>query len=322
LNALHEGLKRAFPTRTVTVDTYNDDLSKVLFITDSPADSPAYHILVNGKDVVALGSEQPWIDPARIGEQRWVVYTARDGLKIPAVLDLPAGWKPGDAPLPAIVHPHGGPWARDSTGWDHGMMVPFLTTRGYAVLRPNYRGSTGLGRALTLAGDREWGQKMQDDKDDGAAWMVSQGIAAQDRIAIYGYSYGGFAAAAAVVRSPSPYQCAVSGAPVTDLAKLSHAWGDSRLQRIGQGKTVAGMDPMRNTDKAALPVLLFVGDRDVRTPAFHARNFHNAVKDRVSSTFVLIPDMPHGMPWYPRHVEESFGLVERFLKNDCGPGGL
>ncbi|MFY1080193.1 prolyl oligopeptidase family serine peptidase, partial [Escherichia coli] len=76
------------------------------------------------------------------------------------------------------------------TGW-----VPFLTSRGYAVLRPQYRGSADLGRSLLLAGDRQWGERMQDDKDDGAAWLVSQGIAARDRIAIFGYSYGGFAAA-------------------------------------------------------------------------------------------------------------------------------
>lgn len=322
LKALHEGLKRAYPTQSVSITGYNDDLSRLLFVTESAADSPAYHVLINGSDVVTLGSERPWVDPARIGEQRWVVYTARDGLKIPAVLDLPAGWKPADGPLPAIVHPHGGPWARDWAGWDGSGWVPFLTSRGYAVLRPNYRGSTGLGRALELAGDRQWGQKMQDDKDDGAAWLVSQGIAAKDRVAIFGYSYGGFAAAAAVVRSPSPYQCAISGAPVTDLAKLSAAWGSSRVMRVLQSQTVKGMDPMRNTDKAAIPVLLYVGDRDVRTPAFHARNFHNAVKGRVPSTLEIIADMPHSMPWYPRHVQVSLGLIEHFLKDQCGPGGL
>src|SRR5690606_21278656 len=149
-----------------------------------------------------------------------------------AILDLPAGWKPADGPLPAIIHPHGGPWARDHGGWAVSRWVPFLTARGYALLRPRYRGSAGLGRKLGLAGAAALGQKMQDDKDDGAAWLVKEGSADPDRIAIFGYSYGGFAAAAAAVRPDSPYQCAISGAPVTDLARIGRAWSDNFVQRI------------------------------------------------------------------------------------------
>ena len=176
--------------------------------------------------------------------------------------------------------------------------------------------------ALWLAGDGQWGLQMQDDKDDGAKWLVEQGIADADRIAIFGYSYGGFAAAAATVRPNSPYQCAISGAPVTDLGRLGASWSTNRVQRILQGKTVKGMDPMRNTDKAGIPILLYVGDRDVRTPAFHASDFHAAVRQAVPAQFELIPDMPHSMPWYPRHQESTLGLIERFLAEDCGPGGL
>lgn len=322
MKALTDGLKQAFPGQSVAVRSYNNDLSRLLFVTQSAKHPPAYHLLLDQKRVMTLGSERPWIDPDSIGEQRWVTYKARDGMEIPAILDLPVGWKQGDPPLPTIIHPHGGPWARDTTGWDFSGWVPFLTSRGYAVLRPNYRGSAGLGRALWLAGDAEWGQKMQDDKDDGAAWLVEQGIAAKDRIAIFGYSYGGFAAAAAVVRPDSPYQCAISGAPVTDLAKLGVTWSDNRIQRILQGRTVKGMDPMRNADKANIPLLTYVGDRDVRTPAFHARSFYDAVKGKVPAKFELIPDMPHSMPWYPRHQTRTLGLIEGFLKNECGPGGL
>lgn len=322
MKALHDGLQQAFPGQSVSLGNYSDDLSRVLFVTHSAQHPVTYHLLLDGKQVTTLGSERPWVDPKLIGEQRWVTYKARDGMEIPAILDLPAGWKQGDDPLPAIVHPHGGPWARDYTGWDRSGWVPFLTSRGYAVLRPNYRGSMGLGRDLWLAGDAEWGQKMQDDKDDGAAWLVEQGIAAADRIAIFGYSYGGFAAAAAVVRPDSPYQCAISGAPVTDLTKLGLRWSDNRLMRIIQGQTVKGMDPMKNADKANIPLLTFVGDRDVRTPAFHAKGFYDAVKGKVPAKLELIPDMPHSMPWYPRHQTVSLGLIEDFLRHECGPGGL
>lgn len=319
---IHALLKKSFPGTTVAITGYNDGLSKVLFTTSSARAAPAYHVLVDRRNVVTLGSERPWIDGTQIGEQRWVTYTARDGLEIPAILDLPAGWKQGDAPLPTIIHPHGGPWARDAAGWDRSGWVPFLTSRGYAVLRPQYRGSAGLGRKLWLAGDAEWGQKMQDDKDDGAAWLVKQGIADPGRIAIFGYSYGGFAAAAAAVRPNSPYQCAISGAPVTDLAKIGMSWSDNRLQRILQGNTVKGLDPMRHADKANIPILLYVGDRDVRTPAFHAKGFYDAVRASVPAKFELIEDMPHSMPWYYSHHAETLKLIEDFLRTDCGPDGL
>lgn len=322
MKAIHALLAKNFPGQTVSLTGYDDSLGRVLFTTESHRNPPAYHLLLDRKRIVTLGSQRPGVDPARIGEQRWVRYPARDGLSIPAILDLPAGWTPADGPLPTIIHPHGGPWARDYAGWDASGWVPFLTSRGYAVLRPQYRGSTDLGRKLWLAGDAEWGQKMQDDKDDGAAWLVKEGIADPKRLAIFGYSYGGFAAAAAVVRPNSPYQCAIAGAPVTDLNKLGWSWSENRLQRILQGKTVKGMDPMLNTDKANIPVLLYVGDRDVRTPAFHAEGFYQAVKGKVPAKFKLVADMPHSMPWYPRHQTETLGLIESFLKQECGPGGL
>jgi dipeptidyl aminopeptidase/acylaminoacyl peptidase len=318
MRAIHEGLKQAYPGQSVAILNYTDDRSKLLFSTESHRHPPSYHLLVDGKRVVTLGSERPGIDPASIGEQRWVTYPARDGMQIPGILDLPAGWTKEQGPLPTVIHPHGGPWSRDRGGWDASGWTAYFTSRGYAVLRPQYRGSAGLGRKLWLAGDAEWGQKMQDDKDDGARWLAEQGIADPKQLVIFGYSYGGFAAAAAVVRPDSPYRCAISGAPVTDLGRLSTRWGESRLQRVLQGRTVKGMDPMRNTDKANIPVLLYVGDRDVRTPAFHARDFYNAVKGKVPAKFELIPDMPHSMPWYPRHQKQTLQLMEQFLRTECG----
>jgi dipeptidyl aminopeptidase/acylaminoacyl peptidase len=319
MRSIHEGLKQAFEGQRVAITDYNNDLSRILFMTESARQPPAYHLLVDRQRVQTLGSQRPWIDSEDIGEQRWVSYTARDGLEIPAILDLPAGWTKDQGPLPTVIHPHGGPWARDTTGWDASGWVPFLTSRGYAVLRPQYRGSAGLGRKLWLAGDREWGQAMQDDKDDGARWLVEQGIADPKRLAIFGYSYGGFAAVAATVRADSPYRCAIAGAPVSDLARLGNSWSEDRLQRFLQGQTVTGMDPMKNTDKAGLPILLYVGDRDVRTPAWHAKNFYDAVKGRVPAKFELIEDMPHQLPWYYRHHKKTLGLIEEFLANDCVP---
>ncbi len=320
--AIQKGLQQAYPDQNVTITDWNDDHSRMLFTTQSAQHPPSHHLLLDSKNVVTLGNQRPWIDPSLIGEQRWITYEARDGTTIPAILDLPAGWTLEQGPLPTIIHPHGGPWARDWGGWNRSGWVPFLTSRGYAALRPQYRGSSGLGRDLWLAGDAQWGLAMQDDKDDGAAWLVQQGIADPERLAIFGYSYGGFAAGAAAVRPDSPYQCAMSGAPVTDLARLGVSWSDNRLQRILQGTTVKGMDPMRQTDQANIPILLYVGDRDVRTPKFHAESFFDAVEGVVPAQLEIISDMPHSLPWYYRHHETTLGLIENFLAEDCGPDGL
>lgn len=319
LKGIQEGIAKAFLGQRVNISSYTDDFSKVLFTTDSASTPLAYHLLLDKKQVANLGSERPWLKPGLTGKESWVTYKARDGMEIPAILDLPAGWKQDDAPAPAVVMPHGGPWARDYMGWDPAGWVPLLTSRGYAVLRPQYRGSAGLGLKLWLAGDKQWGLKMSDDLDDGAAWLVARGITKKGDIAIFGYSHGGFAAIAADVRSPSPYQCAIAGAPVADLGRLGTSWSDNRLQRILQGKTVKGMDPMSNTGKAHLPILLFDGDRDVRTPRrIHAKRFYDAIKDKVPAKYVEIPDMPHSLPWYPSQVREIDNLIVNFLANDCG----
>ncbi|KAA9132743.1 S9 family peptidase [Marinihelvus fidelis] len=322
LRSIHEGLKQAFPGKTVRIIDYNDGLSRVLFSTGNAQTPTAYHLVEDRQKVTNLGNSRPWINPEDIGEQRWVTYTARDGMEIPGILDLPAGWSKEDGPLPTLIHPHGGPWSRDRGGWDGSGWVPLLTSRGYAVLRPQYRGSSGLGRKLWLAGDKQWGLAMQDDKDDGAQWLVDQGIADPERLAIFGYSYGGFASVAAVVRPNSPYQCAIAGGPVANLAKLGNTWSENRLQRILQGRTVTGMDPMANADKANIPLLMFTGDRDVRTPDWHATDFEKAVRDKIDVTFVSIPDMPHSMPWYYSHFDQTLNLIVDFLEDDCGPGGL
>jgi dipeptidyl aminopeptidase/acylaminoacyl peptidase len=322
MRSIHDGLKQAYKGRYVNIIDYNNDLSKVLFTTSSAQEPTAYHLLLDRQKVQTLGSERPWVSSEDVGEQRWITYTARDGLEIPAILDLPAGWSKEDGPIPTVIHPHGGPWARDFGGWDWSGWVPFLTSRGYAVMRPQFRGSQGLGRKLWLAGDAEWGKAMQDDKDDGAQWLVEQGIADPEKLVIFGYSYGGFAAAAATVRPGGPFRCAIAGAPVTDLGRLGGNWSDSRLQRILQGTTVTGMDPIENTDKASIPILIIHGDRDVRVPDWHGEKFYKAVKDQVPARYVSVPDMPHSAPWYYRHQMAVFEAIENFLREDCGPGGI
>jgi dipeptidyl aminopeptidase/acylaminoacyl peptidase len=311
-------IEQAFPGQQVTISNRRKRVDMALVTVSSAKNSPAYYLMrVNaGKPrLTLLGRNRPWIDPKTIGESTWVTYKARDGLEIPAILSLPLGYdKAKHGRIPVVVHPHGGPWARDFMGWDQSGWVPFMTTRGYAVLQPQYRGSNGLGEKLWKAGDMEWGQKMQDDKDDGGKWVVDQGIGDPNKMAIFGYSYGGFAAIAASVRPNSPYQCAIAGAGVSDLDRLGNLWGASRVQRAYQGRTVDGMNPIQNVDKANIPILLYHGDRDRQADTVHSRDFFRAMRGAGKDVqYVEIKDMWHQLPWWPEWHRESLGLIESYL---------
>jgi fermentation-respiration switch protein FrsA (DUF1100 family) len=320
MRSIQEGLEKLsnFAGQHVTIIDTTDDKNKVLFSTQGPRHAPVYYLLVNKTKLLAVGGQRPWIKPETLGERQLVYYEARDGLKVPAFLTLPPGWKKGDAPPPAVVHPHGGPWARDFIGWDASGWTQFLATRGYAVLQPQYRGSTGWGHNLWLAGDAEWGQKMQDDKDDGARWLVKEGYAAEGRIAIFGYSYGGYAAFAASVRQGGPFKCAIAGAGVSNLTRIGNNWSESRVQRAYQGRTVKGMDPQQKTSQLAMPILIYHGDRDVRVPLFHATDFYNSVKSTGKAKLLVLKDMGHQLDkWTPGNSRESLDAIEEFLVKDC-----
>ena len=308
-------MRKTFPNMQVDLIDRRSKSNRALISVESGNTPPTYLFYDDGK-LLPLGSERPWIDPATLGNMSWVTYTARDGLEIPAILTLPPGYSEGDR-VPAVVLPHGGPWARDYMGWDGSGWPQFLSSRGVAVLQPQYRGSTGLGKSLWYAGHKEWGQKMQDDKDDGANWMVSQGIAQEDKLAIFGYSYGGFAAIAASVRPQSPYQCAISGAGVSSIERLGNLWGANRINKERQAWTVDGMDPMKNVDKASIPILLYHGDRDRQADTEHSRMFYDAMK-RVNADvrYVEIKDMWHQLPWWPTWHDQTLGLIEEFLSSD------
>lgn len=319
MKSIQDGLDAAFPGKNVVLNSYTSDRNRVLFTVSAANFPPAYFLLVDKSKVAVIGSQRPWIDQENLGASKFVYYTARDGMQIPALITLPAGYQEGQKARGAIIHPHGGPWARDYDGFDNTGWTQYFASRGYLVLRPQYRGSDGWGRELWLAGDGEWGNKMQDDKDDAATWLIENGYVDADKIAIHGYSYGGFASIAASVRPNSPYQCAIAGAGVANLAKLANEWGDNRIQRIFQGGTVKGMDPQANTDKVNIPIMLYHGDYDVRVPLFHSREFYNAIKKKQpESELIVLKQMGHqSNKWLPEHKAQVLTEMERFLTTTC-----
>lgn len=320
MKSIQDGLEAAFPGKNVSLNDYTADRNRVLFTVSAAHMPPAYFLLLGKSKVAVIGSSRPWIKEEQLGKSDFVYYSARDGLKVPAILTMPVGYEKGQKAKGAIILPHGGPWARDYAGFDNSGWTQYFASRGYIVMQPQYRGSAGWGRELWLAGDGEWGQKMQDDKDDGAQWLVDNGYVDSDKIAIHGYSYGGFAAIAASVRPNSPYQCAIGGAGVANLQKIANNWGDNRVQRTFQGRTVKGMDPLQNTQKVNIPILLYHGDHDVRVPLFHSRDFYNGVKkDSPQSKLIVLKEMGHqSNKWLPEHKSTVLTEMEDYLTNVCG----
>ena len=212
-----EVLQRAFPNRQVEVYGWTTDGSKTLARVESPNSPPIYYLVdfkTHRADIAA--EEYPGLAGVTLGELKEITYKSRDGTPIPAYLTLPADKTTGRGPL--IVLPHGGPNDRDYPTFN--WIVQFLASRGYAVLQPQFRGSTGFGDAFREAGYRQWGGLMQDDVTDGVQAMIEQGIADPRRVCIAGISYGGYAALAGAAFTPKVYACAVSVNGISDLRAL------------------------------------------------------------------------------------------------------
>jgi acetyl esterase/lipase len=311
---------KGFDTQIIGV---SDDLSVVLVEKSGPKQPPEYYLLKGGK-LSLLGKSRPNLDTDALGDGRLVQYKARDGLIIPAFLTTPPKSVYGDGPYPAILVPHGGPWARDNLDWDPSGWTQYFAARGYAVLQPQFRGSEGWGQKLWRAGDAEWGQKMQDDLDDGAKWLISQRIAAPDRIAMHGYSYGGYAAYAAAVRPNGLYQCSIAGAGVARIGDFERLTYEERFVREFQNPTIKGLDPMAKVSDISIPLFIYHGDRDQTVPLKQSIEIAGKLKGAGKPyKYVEIPDMGHGfVTWGAKDAEFVLETDEGWLKNDCGPGGL
>ncbi|GAB5459175.1 MAG: S9 family peptidase [Henriciella sp.] len=312
------GLENAFKGQDINLIYVSDDRNRVVFSAEASNQPPRYFMFEDKAKLTPIAAQRPWIEPSHMGETDLIKYTARDGRELWALLTPRAGWQPGDAPGKAIVLPHGGPWARDFGGWDISGWVPFLTSRGFTVLQPQYRGSTGWGLDLWKAGDGQYGYKAQDDKDDAAAWLVSEGYAADDKIGIFGYSYGGYAAMAAATRANSPFQCAIAGAGYGESAKINVGVDRSRYGRMVFGDAISGRDIIKDVKNSEIPILVYHGDRDVRVQDTFGKAFYNAIKRHTTAKYVNIPDMPHSLPWTPEQHRLSLTAIEDFLYNECG----
>jgi dienelactone hydrolase len=274
--------KAVGPGRAV-VESYSADGQLMLVQIGGPDQAGAFY-LFNRQGSGAL-TRFAYVDERlklnKFAPVTTIQYKARDGVTIPAVLTLPKVATPTNLPL--IVLPHGGPDARDSEGWD--WWVQFLAAKGYAVVQPNYRGSTGFGKAHYDLGDRQWGGTMQDDLNDAIAHLAKEGIADAKRVCMVGASYGGYAAMRAAQRDGKMFRCAISFAGVSDLGAIAKfdrnsLFGKEAVSYLkGKAPDFESVSPLRAPEQFSAPILLVHGKNDLRVPVEQSRKMAAKLKE-------------------------------------------
>lgn len=280
-NQLHDALSRALPNHPdIDFRESSRDGQKLLILASSDTNPGVMYIFSRAsKSLTEVGKVRPELENRSLASVKAIEIPAPDGVRIPAYLTLP----PGSAGknLPAVILPHGGPSARDELGFD--WLAQFLAARGYAVIQPNYRGSDGYGDAwLAKNGFQGWRTSIG-DVTASAKYLVSQGIADPNRLAIMGWSYGGYAALQSVATEPTLYKAAIAVAPVTDFgmvkAEAEHYTNrDLVRQLVGTGPHVVEGSPLQNAQRIKVPVLLAHGDLDLNVNIHESEAMHAALQ--------------------------------------------
>lgn len=274
-----------------------------------------------------LFTNRPKLEGVSLAEMKPVVIRTRDGLNMHSYLTLPAGLPPKK--LPMVLLPHGGPWGRDT--WGYNGLAQFLANRGYAVLQPNFRASTGYGKKFLHAGDRQWGLKMHDDLIDAANWAVKQGYADPKKIAIMGGSYGGYATLAGVTFTPDAFACGVDIVGPSNLktliASIPPYWKpirsmfDSRMGNVDDPKDaelIRNASPLFKANQIRRPLLIGQGANDPRVNKAEAEQIVDAItKNKGSVTYVLYTDEGHGFA-RPENSIDFNARAENFLAQCLG----
>jgi dipeptidyl aminopeptidase/acylaminoacyl peptidase len=279
-------------------------------------------------DAQFLYRPRPWLDPDTLAAMTPVRITSRDGLTLRSYLTLPVG--SSGSGLPMVLFVHGGPWARDSWGYDP--TVQFLANRGYAVLQVNYRGSTGFGKHFMHAAEREFAGKMHDDLIDGVDWAVAEGIADPARIGIYGGSYGGYAALVGVTFTPDVFAAAVSYVGPSSLVTLAKSFpaywrpllASTWFRYVGDPENpddLADMErrsPLNRVDQITTPLLVIQGANDPRVTKQESDQIVAALHARgVPVDYICKDDEGHGFV-KPENRLDAYGAIERFFATHLG----
>jgi len=285
---MQERLEERLPGYEVVITSTNKAEDKYMVRTYSDRSLGSYYFYDLEADVLEKITDiSPWLKEEDMATMKPVSYTSRDGLIIHGYLTLPNSDQMNN--LPVVINPHGGPWVRDS--WGYNPEVQLLASRGYAILQVNYRGSTGYGRAFWSAGFKEWGRRMQDDLSDGVQWLIEEGIADPERIAIYGASYGGYATLAGIAFTPQLYACGVDYVGVSNLFTFMKTippyWKpylDMLYEMVGhpeKDKTLMeAASPVFHIDNIKAPLFVVQGANDPRVNIDESDQIVRSLRER------------------------------------------
>ena len=289
-------------------------------------DGPVYYYLYDrtSQSSTLLFSDRPELEALPLVSIKPISYTARDGLTIHGYLTVPQGL---EAPYPTVMLVHGGPWARDV--WGYNPQVQWLANRGYAVLTPNFRGSTGYGKAFVNAGNRQWAAAMHDDLLDGVDWLVSEGIADRDKIAIMGGSYGGYATLVGLTFTPEVFACGIDIVGPSNLITLLQSippyWAPMKAMfqhRVGDLETeeefLKSRSPLFFVDQIQKPLLIGQGANDPRVKEAESEQIVEAMRKAGKAVeYVLYTDEGHGFV-RPENRLHFYAVAEEFLAKHLG----
>ncbi|MBL7129626.1 MAG: S9 family peptidase [Ignavibacteria bacterium] len=309
----------------ITGISKNEDKFLVRTYSDRSLGTYYFYDLDTDK-LTKLTDVSPWLNEDDLAEMKPISYKSRDGLTINGYLTLPKGKEPKN--LPVVINPHGGPWARDS--WGFNPEVQFLANRGFAVLQMNFRGSTGYGKAFWEASFKQWGRKMQDDITDGVNWLIEEGIADPNRIGIYGGSYGGYATLTGLTSTPDLYTCGVDYVGVSNLFTFFDAippyWKphlEKWYEMVGNPEKdsllFVEVSPVFHVDNIKAPLFVAQGKNDPRVNIEESNQIVEALKKKgIDVPYMVKEDEGHGF-----HNEENrfdfYEAMEKFLLKHLNP---
>ena len=318
---VYKALKAKLPGYQIGVQSMTKD-ENLLIVAASNDRTPGtrYVYDVKADKLTKLAEINPAIAEADMAEVKPISYTARDGLTIRGYLTLPKGVPAKN--LPVIVNPHGGPWYRDS--WGYNGEIQFLANRGYAVLQMNFRGSVGYGRKFWEASFKQWGLAMQDDITDGVNWLIKEGIADPKRIAIYGASYGGYATLIGVTKTPDLYAAAVDYVGVSNMFTFMKSippyWKpflEMMTEMVGDAEKdkaqLTATSPALNADRIKTPLFVAQGAKDPRVVKAESDQMVEALKQRgVAVEYMVKDNEGHGFRLQENQFE-FYDAMEKFL---------
>ena len=330
LARVQDVVDKTFPNAVNRLSWSRDRTKFIVFSYSDVSPGSFYYLDTRSRKLQWLADVCPWIDPKTMSPMRAVRYKARDGLEIPAYLTVPKGSDGKKLPLVMVIH--GGPYV-DGDLWAFDPEVQFLASRGYAVLQPNYRGTTHYGWKHWSGGFKTWGLAMEEDIEDGVHWAVDQGIADPKRVAIYGASYGGYATMMGLAKTPDLYRCGINYVGVTDLPLLMTAtWSDTSRGdyqeylaplEIGDldkdAKRLRETSPVNLASRIKVPVLMAYGAADVRVVPEHGTRMKSALDSaHVKNEWMIVEGEGHGF----RDLENQkafYGAMEKFLADNMKP---